>query len=65
MTSETIRDVDSWVEPRVASAMLGVTNKTLARLAKDGQLVARKLPSGHRRYDRGSVEALAAGGAAE
>lgn len=38
--------------------MLGVTNRTLTNWERKGLLVPVRLPTGHRRYRRGEVEAL-------
>lgn len=56
------RETVEWISPAEAANIVGVSSKTLASLADDGQVHAIKLPSGHRRYDRSSVEALAEGG---
>lgn len=40
--------------------MLGVTTKTVSRMADSGRIHAITLPSGHRRYLAADVEALAA-----
>jgi hypothetical protein len=53
---------DAWIAPGRAATELGVTLKTLAKLADSGHVTARKLPSGHRRYLQSSVSALAAQG---
>lgn len=45
--------------PRVAAALLGVTTRTIDRMAKRGDLHPVTLPSGHRRYLRSEIEALA------
>lgn len=47
--------------PGDAARMLGVTPKTLAAMSDLHPII---LPSGHRRYHRAEVEALAAGRAA-
>lgn len=47
--------------PGEAAESLYVTTKTLGRMAERGDIRAITLPSGHRRYSRDDVEALAAG----
>jgi DNA-binding transcriptional MerR regulator len=46
--------------PGKAAAILGVTTTTLAAWAEAGIVESIRLPLGHRRYDRESIEALAA-----
>jgi predicted site-specific integrase-resolvase len=49
--------------PREAAARVGVGTRTLATWAADGTLPRRSvlvLPSGHRRYVAGAIDALAA-----
>lgn len=48
-----------YVTPRMASTLLAVTPRTLARLADRGELRALVLPSGHRRYALADITALA------
>lgn len=50
-----------WISPAEAAALLGVSTKTLLRIAVSGDVENIKLPSGHRRYLKSSVTALAAG----
>jgi putative resolvase len=59
MRDQTTEAETDWINPADAAAMLGVSTKTLTRLASDGDIRARRLPSGHRRYLRSSVEDLA------
>lgn len=47
------------IAPTVVAQLLGVTTRTIDRMAKRGDLNAVTLPSGHRRYLRSEVEALA------
>lgn len=47
--------------PGEAADSLYVTTKTLGRMAERGDIRSFTLPSGHRRYSREDVEALAAG----
>lgn len=49
---------DEFVFPRVAAKMLHVDPRTLQRMAERGEIRAIKLPSGHRRYERASIEAI-------
>jgi putative resolvase len=53
---------EEWIAPGEASDLLGVSPKTLTRMADVGEVRSRRLPSGHRRYLRSSVEALAEAG---
>lgn len=46
------------LRPKEAGDMLGVTNRTLTNWERKGLLVPVRLPTGHRRYRRGEVEAL-------
>jgi excisionase family DNA binding protein len=53
-------DRDEWIMPTPAAKILGVTAWTVNRWADTGKLPCRRLPdSGHRRYRRADVEALA------
>lgn len=54
----------TFLPPGQAADLLHVTTKTLQRMAIRGEVKAITLPSGHRRYDRKSVEAIIAGHAA-
>ena len=47
----TTKARDTYVAPRVASEVLGVTTATLRIWAKKGKIASIKLPSGHARYD--------------
>lgn len=49
------------LKPGEAAARLGVSYKTLKRLAERGTLRATVLPSGHHRYARADVDRLAQG----
>jgi DNA-binding transcriptional MerR regulator len=55
---------DEYITPGQAQEELGVSTKTLAKLADDGVIDSFKLPSGHRRYSRESIDAIKAGDAA-
>lgn len=55
---------ETYIFPRVASQMLHVDPRTLQRMAERGEIKAIKLPSGHRRYLRESIEAIRDGKAA-
>lgn len=46
--------------PREAAQILGVSGRTLSRMVGRGDIEARRLPSGHRRFVRAEVEALIA-----
>jgi len=56
-----MQDADSGatLKPGEAARTLGITTTTLASLAERGYVRAIKLPSGHRRYVRSDIEALA------
>lgn len=49
----------TYVSPGDAASRLGVSLRTMSRLADRGVVHAVTLPSGHRRYALGDVEALA------
>lgn len=49
---------DDLLTPREAAAIAGVTPRTVYRYGTDGRVTFVTLPSGHRRYHRGSVQAL-------
>jgi len=53
---------EEWITPGEASDLLGVSPKTLTRMADIGEIRSRRLPSGHRRYLRSSVDDLAEAG---
>jgi len=46
------------MRPGEAARALGVSPKTMARLAERGMVRAVNLPSGQRRYDRADVERI-------
>lgn len=48
----------SLITPSEARERLGVSLRTLYNLEARGDLIPRRLPSGHRRYDLEEVEAL-------
>lgn len=61
MTNSPLTDaVTVWLTPSEAAAALGVSGRTLSRLADRGELRAIRPAGGHRRYDEASVEALLA-----
>lgn len=60
MPNSPVTDSEAWVKPGSAAGQLGVSLKTLAKLADEGHIRARKLPGGHRRYLQSSIDALAA-----
>jgi excisionase family DNA binding protein len=59
MTDRTTLDAEDWISPAAAAALLGVTPKTVSRLADAGEIRAIR-PGAHRRYLRSDVEAKAA-----
>lgn len=66
MTNKQVSDTgaEEYIFPRIASKMLHVDPRTLQRMAERGEVEAIKLPSGHRRYLRESIEAIREGRAA-
>lgn len=58
MTKRTSKDAAEYITPAAATQIAPVTAKTLGRMADDGTIRARRLPSGHRRYNRQDVENL-------
>lgn len=50
---------DQLIAPTAVAQLLGVTTRTIDRMAKRGDLHPVTLPSGHRRYLRSEIEALA------
>lgn len=61
MTNSPLADGQTeWVSPGVAAAVLGVSTRTVSRLADRGEVRALRVPGGHRRYDIDSLEALLA-----
>ncbi|WP_430600294.1 hypothetical protein [Brevibacterium sp. K72] len=61
MTNQTTHDSDAYVPPGAAARIAFVTTKTLIRMAERGDIRSFTLPSGHRRYHREDLEAIAAG----
>jgi DNA-binding transcriptional MerR regulator len=59
MTQRTTSPAADLLTPGQAAAIAGVTVRTLQRYATQGQIEFVVLPSGHRRYRRESIEALA------
>lgn len=55
-SEQTDQSETDYLTPAEASKALRVTPKTLSRMADRGVVVARTLPSGHRRYLRSSIE---------
>lgn len=49
----------NWIPPKRAAEKLGVSTRTLLRLADTGQIAVIRLPSGHRRYDEHEIDELA------
>ena len=58
MTNKLIMG-ESKIAPREVAALLGVSTRTVSRMADSGRLTPITLPSGHRRYLRSEVERLA------
>lgn len=58
MPKSTDQDIQEFLTPGEASKRLYVTQRTLQRMADRGEIRAIKLPSGHRRYLRESIEAI-------
>lgn len=48
-----------WIPPKQAAEKLGVSTRTLLRLADTGQITVITLPSGHHRYEAHDIERLA------
>ena len=59
MSDSSESSVD-WMLPAEAASALGVTTKTLTRMASDGRLRAHRVGNGHRRYRRDDVDRLLA-----
>lgn len=49
-----------WLAPSEAARYLGVSVRTVERYIEGGRLTVRRLPSGHRRISRESLDALLA-----
>lgn len=67
VTREAVRPapaVEPHLTPAEAMERLHVSRSTLNRYVDRGLLTAHRLPGGHRRFERGQVEALAAGATA-
>ncbi len=47
-----------YLMPATAARKLGITPRTLARMADSGQVESIVLPSGHRRYLSGSIDSF-------
>lgn len=61
MSSHPVNDEPApvWLTPAAVAKRLGVSAKTVQRLANAGHLHPNRLPSGHRRYKAAEVDALA------
>lgn len=59
MTLQPDQAPSAWYKPGEAATLLGVTPKTVARIAEAGTIRAITLPSGHRRYAAADVDAFA------
>ena len=64
-TIRTHGDSEELLHPGDAAAMLKVAVRSLARMAERGDIDSITLPSGHRRYYRAQIAALAAGEAVD
>ena len=53
-------EVDNWVSPGDAAAALGVSQRTVSRLADKGVIRAIRPGGGHRRYAEADIEAILA-----
>lgn len=60
MTTTNKPDADEWVSPADAAAILGVSPRTVSRLADAGDVRAIRPTGKHRRYSVASLEALLA-----
>lgn len=58
-TDKQSLDKSERIAPREVAKILGVSTRTVSRMADAGELHAIPLPSGHRRYVRAEIEALA------
>lgn len=58
---ELLPDEDDLMMPAAAARLLNVEPRTLLRMAERGEIEAMRLPSGHRRYFRESVERIRKG----
>lgn len=59
MTERTTLDAEEWISPGEAAGILGVTTKTVARLADAGTIRSIR-PGTHRRYAVADIAALVA-----
>ena len=61
MTKWLSQDTGEMLRPIDAARMIGVTTRTLKRYEADGKITPDvRLPSGHRRYSRATIEAFLA-----
>jgi excisionase family DNA binding protein len=51
-------DRSEWITPGDAAKMLGISTRTLARMAERHDITPVTLPSKHRRYRRTDIERL-------
>lgn len=58
--SDTVPESD-WISPWDASKALGISQRTVARLADRGDIRAIRPTGGHRRYYAPDIEAIIAG----
>ena len=59
MTERTAANEVDFYRPLEAAHLLGVTMKTMTRYAQRGLVTSQTLPSGHRRYLKADVDAIA------
>jgi predicted site-specific integrase-resolvase len=53
-------DDPQWIPPKKAAEKLGVSTRTLLRMADTDAITVIVLPSGHHRYDAQQIDRLAA-----
>jgi excisionase family DNA binding protein len=59
MPKSQFRDIQ-WLQPSEAAAALGVTTKTVSRLADSGEIRSIRPGGKHRRYAAADIEAILA-----